>query len=85
MQSGAGRRLGGWFGGWFAFAGLWKRRKRRKLRRRSSVATSSGRTCLLLLSDTFQQTFSEKSCLAEIVLGDNIAGGLLVTFEKEVK
>ena len=71
------------------------------------MATSSGRTCLLLLSDTFQQTFSEKICLprggawqvrartiftdigdvylAEIVLGDNIAGGLLVAFERHLK
>ena len=60
MWSGAVSRLGGWFGGWFAFAGLWKLRK---LRRRRSATTSSGRACLLLLSDTSQQTFSEKSCL----------------------
>jgi len=93
LRSGTSRRLIGWFRGWFASVSL------QKLRRRSSVTTSSSRTCLLLLSDTSQQTFSEKSCLlrgrawqvqartilidrgdvylAGIVLGDDIAGGLL--------
>jgi len=101
LRSGTGRGLRGWFGGWFASVGLWKLRK---LQRRSSVTTSSGRTCLLLLSDTSQQTFSEKSCLlrgrawqvrartiltdigdvylAGIVLGDDIAGGLLAAIRR---
>ena len=71
------------------------------------MTTSSSRTCLLLLSDTSQQTFSEKSCLlrgrawqvrartiltdirdmypAEIVLGDDITGGLLVAIGRHCR